>query len=84
MTVYTTLLSRGRERVSHFGTSIDLSSLPLVKKVNKKVKSRTVSWVNRCRAVCLSVFLAIKTPHTPVEKSLIFKKERGSLFTSGF
>lgn len=79
MTVYTTLLSRGREeRVSHFGTWIDLSSLPLAKKkkkVNRKVKSRTVSRVNR-RGVVSSVCLAIKTP-TPRVRSQWFFKNNG-------
>lgn len=75
---------QGAERVSHFGSRIDLSSLPLVKKnktkVNKKVKSRTVSQVNKCRVVCLSVCLAIKTPHTPVD----LYKEQGSSFSCLF
>ena len=67
---------KGAERDSHFGSRIDLSSLPLVKKKKSKqnVKSRTVSRVSMCRVVCPSVCLAIKTPHTPVEKLLIFRR----------
>lgn len=59
--LYNTFVKGQRESFT-FWHLIDLSSLPLVKKVNKKVKSRTVSWVNGCRAVCL--FGYKNTPHS--------------------
>lgn len=74
--LYNTFVKGQREfHISALGLT---SRLFLLSKQSKqKVKSRTVSQVNTCRVVCLSVCLAIKTPHTPVEKFLSFKKNRG-------
>lgn len=76
------------QRVSHFSSLVDLSSRPLVKETKRKgkqkVKSRTVSRVDKCRVVCQSVGLAIKTPHTLLTRSpLIFYKNRAPSFSSG-
>lgn len=74
MTVYTTLLSRGREREFH----ISAPDWPLIPSSCQKSKQRlkvgqSVGWIGVGLAVCLT----IKTPHTLVEKSLIFKKNGG-------
>lgn len=52
--LYNTFVKGQRERVSHIGTWIDLSSLPLVKKVNKRIKvGQSVGWIGVGLSVCL-------------------------------